>query len=211
MLKIFTGEDRLSAQAAIQKFLGAKYEVIEGANLTPELLPSIFLGASLFAENRAILIRDLSENTPVYAELPQYLQTPHSVAIFETKLDKRLATYKAIKDQIEILDFPAPRDSNQKLVFDIYEIAKRDGIKAVASLRQIESTNEPIAFAGLLNSQAIKDFVKQQGTIEKQRLKILAKLDIDLKTSPIDPWLLIESALRTIAQLDKIPNLCYIR
>lgn len=197
MIKIFTGENRLAANKAINNFLGSKYEIIEGVNLTPELLPSLLLGSSLFATQRQILIRDLSENEPVFAELPKYLQTPHNVAIFESKLDKRLAAYKDIKDQVQILDFPVAAPKYNP-AFDIYKIAKTDGKKAVELLRQIEHQEDPIMFTGLLVSQAIKDFANNQGNREKQTLKALSALDLQLKTSPIDPWLLVESFLLAI-------------
>ena len=67
MIKFFYGEDRVRAKQAIEKFLGdTNYEIIEGADLTPADLPSIFLGNSLFADTRSILIRDLTANKPVY-------------------------------------------------------------------------------------------------------------------------------------------------
>ena len=81
MIKIFTGENRMRANQEINTALGKDYEIIEGADLSPNDLPSIFQGASLFAEKRNILIRDLSENKLVFEKLPEYLDTPHNVII----------------------------------------------------------------------------------------------------------------------------------
>lgn len=197
MIKIYTGANRLAANQAINAFLGNDYEVVEGIDLTPEILPSLLLGGSLFKAQRSLLIRDLSENELAFAELPKYLQTPHRVAIFETKLDKRLSAYKAIKDQVEVLEFANPADPNRNVAFDVYKIAKTDGKKAIELLRQIEHQEDPIMFVGLLISQAIKDFTKNQGDREKQVLQALSALDLNLKTSTIEPWLLIESFLLT--------------
>ena len=70
MIKFFYGDDRVRAKQAIESFLGTKdYEVIEGADLTSSDLPSIFLGNSLFASTRAILIRDFATNKPAYEKL----------------------------------------------------------------------------------------------------------------------------------------------
>ena len=102
MIKIFTGDDRIKAKQEITKFLGTDYEVIEGPELNPTDLPSIFLGGSLFQPTRNILIRDLSTNKSVFEKLPDYLESPHQIAILEFKLDKRSTTYKALKDKIEI-------------------------------------------------------------------------------------------------------------
>ena len=195
MIRIFIGDDRVRASQEIAKKLGDSYEIIEGADLTPDALPSVFLGNSLFSDQRKILIRDISTNKLVFEKLPDYLDTPHDVIIQELKLDKRSSAYKAIKDKVEIKDFPLPENPNLRLVFDIYKTAKTDGKKAVEMLEKIKTEEDPIMFFGLLTSQAIKDYNNRQGTKEKRVLRELAKLDLSLKSSSHDPWLLIEAFL----------------
>lgn len=195
MIKIFTGDDRVRAKNEIVKLLGESYEIIEGVDLTPDSMPSVFYGNTLFADKRKILIRDMSTNKPVFDKLPDYLDTPHDVIIQEIKLDKRSSTYKAIKSKIEIKDFSFPENPNFRLVFDIYKTAKTNGKKAVEMLEKIKQDEDPIMFFGLLASQAIKDYSQKQGTKEKRALTELAKLDLRLKSSPHDPWLLIEAFL----------------
>lgn len=195
MIRIFTGENRTKAGQEIKKILGQDYEVVEGIDLTPSDLPSVFLGTSLFTETRNILIRDLSTNKPVFEKLPDYLNTPHNIIIQELKLDKRSTTYKALKSQIEITDFPLPRSPDQGLVFDIYKTAKRDSKKAISMLERIKQTQDPIMFYGLIASQALKEFNLRQGIQEKRIIKELATVDLQMKSSSVDPWLLIESFL----------------
>lgn len=195
MLKIFTGDDRLRAGQEIKRELGDNYEIVEGADLTLGNLPSLFYGATLFDSVRRILIRDLSANKPIFEKLPDYLDTPHQVIILELKLDKRSTTYKTLKNQIIIKDFTLPKDPNFGLVFDIYKTAHRDGKKAVTLLRKIEPAQDPMMFFGLLASQALKDFNAKQGTKEKQVLRELAQLDLQMKSTSIEPWLLIEGFL----------------
>ena len=200
MIRIFTGDDRVKASQEITKLLGESYEIIEGADLTPDSLPSVFYGNTIFSDQRKILIRDISANKPVFEKLPDYLDTPHDVIIQELKLDKRSSIYKAIKDKkVQIKDFPLPEDPNFRLVFDIYRTAKTDGKKAVAMLEKIKPEEDPIMFFGLLTSQAIKDYSNRQGTKEKRVLSELAKLDMRLKSSSHDPWLLIEAFLLLLA------------
>lgn len=201
MIKIFYGDDRVTANAEIKKLLGDSYEVIEGPDLTSGDLPTVFMGASLFADTRNILIRDLSTNKEAYDHLPEYLNTPHNVIIFELKLDKRSVTYKEIKDKVEIKEFKLPEDKNFGLVFDIYSTAKRDGKKALEMLDKIKQDQDPMMFFGLLVSQAIKDYAKNQGTKEKRVLRELSKLDILMKTTSSQPWLLIESFLLQVSSL----------
>ena len=201
MLKIFTGDDRVRAQNIIKQQLGDSYEVIEGADLAPSDLPSVFRGTTLFAETRNILIRDLSANKLAFDSISDYLDTPHNIIILESKLDKRSVTYKAIKDKIEITDFKLPVNPNFRLVFDIYKIAKHDGKKAVDMLEKIKSTEDPIMFFGLLASQALKDYAAHQGVKEKRALHELAKTDLQMKSTNIDPWLLVESCLLRICKI----------
>ncbi len=203
MLKIFTGDDRVRAGQEIIKLLGEDHETIEGANLTANDLPSIFKGVSLFAEQRHILIRDLLANRQVADRLVDYLDTPHLVILQELKLDKRSATYKALKANktVEIKEFNLPPNPSYKLVFDIYRTAKRDGKRAVIMLEQIKPSQDPIMFFGLLASQALKDYNQNQGIKEKRTLKELSKLDLQMKSTSIDPWLLIEACLLGLSQL----------
>lgn len=201
MLKIFTGDDRIRAGQEINKLLGPDHETIEGADLEPEDLPSIFQGNTLFATTRNILIRDLSTNKSAFDKLPDYLDTPHNIIIQELKLDKRSTTYKAIKDKIEIKEFKLPENPNFRLVFDIYRTAKTDGQKALILLNKIKQDEDPIMFFGLLASQALKDFGERQGTKEKRALKELAKLDRELKSTAYEPWLLVESFLLRLSRL----------
>jgi DNA polymerase III delta subunit len=202
MIKFFYGDDRVRAKRAIEQFLGTtNYEIIEGAELDPADLPSIFLGNSLFATNRTILIRDLTTNKPTYEKLPDYLNTPHQIAILELKLDKRSATYKSLKDQVEFQEFTLPKNPNFSLVFDIYRTAKHDGPKSIKMLEKIQSEEDPIMFCGLLISQALKDFKNQQGTKEKRVLKELSKLDLDMKSTSLQPWLLVQSFLLRLSSL----------
>lgn len=201
MIKIFTGADRVRATSEIEKLLGSDYEIIEGVDLEPTDLPNIFLGHSLLSENRKILIRDISENKLVFEKLPNYLNTNHQIIIFETKLDKRSNTYKTLKDKVEIKEFTAKKDPNLNLVFSIYHTAKKDGKKAVENLEKIKTTQEPMMFFGLLASSALKDFSEKQGTKEKKALKELSKLDLELKSSKLSSWSLIESFLLRLSSL----------
>ena len=201
MIKIFYGDDRVRAKNEITKFLGQEYEVFDGENLSPEDLPSVFFGASLFATERSILIRDFLSNKLVFEKLPEYLSTSHRVVFFESKLDKRSAAFKEIKDKVEIREFSMPVNQNFSLVFDIYKTAKKDGKKAVSMLEKIKQDEDPMMFFGLLVSQAIKDFAVKQGTKEKRALEELSRTDILMKTTSTQPWLLIESFLLQVSLL----------
>ena len=201
MIKIYYGEDRVRAQAAMREFLGDNYEVVEGVDLKPADLPSLLMGGTLFSEERRIMIRDLGENREVFLKLAEYTDTPHRVALFETKIDKRSGAYKALKEKVEFYEFVRPRDPNAGLVFEIYITAKRDGVKAVEMAKKIEQEQDPIMFTGLMISQAIKDYQRRpNGAKEKRALRELSELDMQLKQgSKLQPWLLIYAFLLRVS------------
>lgn len=201
MIRIFCGDDRIAARRAIAALLGPNYEVIDGPELLPSDLPNIFLGASLLAERRRILIHDFFANKSIADELIKYLKTPHEIILLETKLDQRTTAFKSVKDQIEVRTFSPPKDPNSGRVFDIFRIAKHDGPRAVQILQEIAPTTEPSLFIGLLTSQAIKDYQARQGSREKHALQELAKLDLAIKTTKVDPWLHIASFLLRLSSL----------
>ena len=201
MIQVFYGDDRVRAKSGIAKILGDNYEVYDGSELESSDLPNLFFGNSLFSDARSILIRDFLANKSIADKLSDYLDTPHSIILFELKLDKRSTTYKALKDKITFKEFALPKNPNLNLVFDIYKVAKTDGKKALAMLSKIKSEQDPMMFFGLLVSQAIKDYNLKQGTKEKRVLKELSKLDLDLKSTSYQPWLLIESFLLRLSSL----------
>ena len=201
MIRVYYGDDRVSVTKEINKVLRDGYEVVDGGELKIEDLPSLFWGNSLFSEKRNILIRDISGNKAVYDKLPEYIDTIHNVVIFETKVDKRSATYKALKDKIEWREYKLPQNLNMKMVFDIYGVAKRDGARAVKMLDKIKSEEDPIMFCGLMISQALKDYKLRPGVKEKRALKELSKLDLNLKSTSVQPWLLVQAFLLRLASL----------
>ena len=201
MIRLFYGDDRKAAEVAIKKALGANFEVLEGVNLDVAELPSIFLGGTLFVSERALLIKDLGENKAVLGEMAKYLETPHNVVIWESKLDKRTAFYKDVKDKIEIREFAVPKQNNFNLTKDIYNMAKRDGVKALKMLEPIIDETDPYMFFGSIAAFAIADYAAKQGAKEKRVLKELSNLDIDMKSSTIQPWLLMQSFLLRLSSL----------
>lgn len=201
MIRVFYGDDRVKATAEVKKILGEDYEAVEGLEIMPNDLPTVLMGASLFAEKRKILVRDLMQNKATSSELPKYITTPHEVILLESKIDKRSVVYKELKDKVEFREFKLPENVNFNAVFDVYRTAKWDGVKAVADLRRIEPEQDPMMFFGLLVSQALKDYAARPGVKEKKVLKELALVDMQMKSSKIEPWLLVEGLLMRLKTL----------
>lgn len=94
-----------------------------------------------------------------------------------------------------------PIDPNMRMVFDIYKTAKRDGKKAVAMLDKIKSEEDPVMFCGLMVSQALKDYRVHPRIKEKRVLKELSKLDLDMKSTSLQPWTLVQGFLLLLSSL----------
>ena len=203
MLRLFWGDNRLETEKAVKRVLGTNYEVFEGENLTVADLPSIFLGASLFGtEKRQILLKELTENKEVWEKIPDYVQTEHDVVIWETKVDKRSATYKTLKDGgTELREFANSQPPEMKLVFNIFDTALRDGPRAVKLVEQIELNQDPYMFFGLMVTQALKKFERRPGQRERRLLKALSELDIQMKTTSVEPWTLVKSFLLRLSRV----------
>lgn len=203
MLRVFVGEDRVSAEMALKRLIGDNYEVFEGENLGAGDLPSIFQGASLFeAGKRRILLKNLSENAAVWEKIAEYAETEHEVVVWELKIDKRSVGYKNLKAAgVEIQEFTLKAKPEVKMVFGVLDMALRDGRRAVAQVEQIELEQDPYMFFGLLVTQALKKLEQRGGVREKRLLKELAKLDMEMKTTGLEPWMLIKAFLLRVKSL----------
>ena len=202
MIRIFFGEDRVEIQKEIKKVLGEDYEVLDGEEIEAGSLYSVFFGTSLFGEKRKILIKDFGINKENFEKLGDFLTTEHEVVLFESKLDKRTVGYKNLKAAgIEMREFKQAIRTDMGEVFEIFDVAMRDGKKAVEMLEKIEDKQDPFMFLGLMASQAMKRLEWKQGEKEKRVLKELSKLDIQLKTTPFSPWILVKSFLLQVSSL----------
>ena len=215
MLRIFYGENRLEAEKAVKRTLGEGYEVFEGESLTVGDLPSIFQGTSLFGGGsgsgaggfgggvRRILLKNLGVNAEVWAKVADYIETEHEVVVWEGKIDKRSTGYKQLKDAgVEMEEFAALKKPEAGLVFGILDTAMRNGEKAVRDLEKIEADQDPFMFFGLLVTQVLKKYEYSGGGARDRRiLKELAKVDLQMKSTGVEPWMLIKSCLLRVGKI----------
>ena len=112
-------------------------------------------------------------------------------------------TYKALSKEksVEFKEFKLAEAVDKNLVFDIFETAyRRNGVKAVKMCENIETTNDPFMFIGLMVSQAFKKLELGERKAVAVVI-ILGDLDTATKTTPIDAWTLIKAALLKIANI----------
>lgn len=205
MIYLYYGDDRIKTKQAIDRTLGKGYEVVDGTEISPNDLPSIFLGTSLFNPQRKILIKDLSENKPAFEKLPDYLNTPHEVVIWEKTLDKRLKANKELlkNPSVKATEFKIFQKVDRNLAFNVYDAALRDGPRALKMLGQLEQAEDPYRLLGAWTWKALDNYKRHSGEKEKRALRELSRLDIQMKTTRLSsqPWLLLRSFLLRLSSL----------
>ena len=112
------------------------------------------------------------------------------------------AAKKLTKAGVEIKEFKAKQKGDPRAVFGVFDLAMRDGKKAVEELEKIENENDPYMFFGLMVTQALKRLEwKPNGAKEIRVLKELAKLDLEMKSTAMEPWMLIKGFLIKLSSI----------
>lgn len=208
MITVITGDDRIKAEGEVKKRLGEEYEVFEGEELEPGDLTGIFLGMSLFsAGGRKILVKGMLENKEAVEELmgrlEEFLGTKAEVVIWEEKIDKRSVLYKKLGQAgVEVKEFKRGEEIDMRAVLNIYNIALRDGKRALEEIEKIESKQDPYMFFGLMVAQALKQLEwRPNGAREKRIVRELGEVDMEMKTTAREPWIIVKSFLVRLSSL----------
>ena len=75
-------------------------ERVDGETLELKQLPDLLMGATLFADKRLVVVKNLSENKAVWGGLPEWLGRVSDdihLVLVEAKPDKRTKTYKELQ------------------------------------------------------------------------------------------------------------------
>lgn len=144
MITLLLGENSFEIEQALDSIINefdGKVERIKAEDLQISQLPDILMGVSLFATKRLVVIRGLSENKTIWPVLGDWLSKISDdihLILIENKLDKRSATYKAIKDIATVCEFVpwSDRDVYMAVKWTV-EQAKNMGITLDNKLAQI--------------------------------------------------------------------------
>jgi len=111
VITLLTGENSFeiarTLDEIVRNFDGAP-EKIDGSELELDRLPDLIMGGTLFATERLVIIRDLSENKKIWEVLPEWLDRVSDdvhLALVEPKPDKRAKTYKALQKTATVKSF----------------------------------------------------------------------------------------------------------
>ena len=121
MITLLYGENTFESSQAITEIVArfdGHAETIDGSVIETAQLPNLLMGATLFASNRLVVIKNLSENKSVWNDLvewiPRVSDDVHLVLV-DSKLDKRTKTYKELMKIATVTEFPVwtERDTNK--------------------------------------------------------------------------------------------------
>ncbi|HEY8992684.1 MAG TPA: DNA polymerase III subunit delta [Candidatus Microsaccharimonas sp.] len=119
MITWFTGEKTFDIQQAVTaivaKFDGTA-ERLDGTTLELKNIPDLLMGATLFAEKRLVIIKDLSQNSSVWEKLPEWIDRISDdidVILIDGKPDKRTTGYKEVKKRVVLKEFPVWGERDQ--------------------------------------------------------------------------------------------------
>ncbi len=113
MITVLTGNNSFEITRAINQIarsFDGVTEKFEGSNLEVAQLPDLLQGGTLFANERLVIIKDVSENQRIWETLPDWITRVSDdvhLVLVETKPDKRTKTYKDLQKNTEIKTFLA--------------------------------------------------------------------------------------------------------
>ena len=110
MVTLITGDNTFEIERAVDAMVtrfDGEAERIDGSTVEFKQLPDLLMGATLFADKRLVIIKNLSENKDVWAAFGDWLpriSDDIEVVLVEPKPDKRTVTYKELKKQAQIIE-----------------------------------------------------------------------------------------------------------
>lgn len=133
MITLLTGENSFEIDRELQRIIkgfSGTAERVETDQLEVSRLPDLFQGGSLFASERLVIIKGLSDNKPVWASLVDWLaKIPNEIHIVfvEPKPDKRTATYKKLAAAATLKDYKpfSDRDTGMAEKWAVEEAARQ--------------------------------------------------------------------------------------
>lgn len=183
MITVLTGDNDFELTRAVESIIAnfdGTPERVDGSELELRQLPDLLMGATLFADKRLVIIKDLSLSKTVWADfgdwLPRVADAVHLVLV-ESKLDKRTKTYKALQKAADIKEFSlwSDRDIAEAGTWAIHE-AKRlgfilDAKSAQALLARVgldqwllSQALEKLAFVDEVNEETVMEIVDANPT-----------------------------------------------
>lgn len=134
VITVLTGENSFELMRALDAIVSAfdgVPEKIDGSDLELNQLPDLVMGATLFADKRLVIVKDLSDNKSIWEILSDWMERVGDdihLVLVEQKPDKRTKTFKDLKKFGDVKEFAkwSERDGMVAETWAVNE-AKRQG------------------------------------------------------------------------------------
>lgn len=107
MIYLLTGENTFEIEQRLAEIVAdfeGDVERVDGSELTPEQLPDLLAGVTLFSSKRLVVIKNVSANKTVWTALGDWLEKDidNDLVFVEPKPDKRTKTYKLLEKHADV-------------------------------------------------------------------------------------------------------------
>lgn len=107
MIYLLTGENSFEIEQRLAELVAGfdgDIERVDGSELTPEQLPDLLAGVTLFSSKRLVVIKNPSMNKMVWTTLGDWFEKDvnNDLVLVELKPDKRTKTYKLLEKHAEV-------------------------------------------------------------------------------------------------------------
>lgn len=134
MITLLTGENSFeiarTSASLVADFQGQP-EKLDGEELTITQFPNLLTGATLFADKRLVIVRNLSGNKAAWDAFGDWCEKVDDaihLVLVDVKPDKRTHTYKQLKKSANVIEHAAWTDRDiQKAVDWVMQEAKKQG------------------------------------------------------------------------------------
>lgn len=116
MITLLTGPNTYAISEALReraRSFDGEVEKLDAAELEPRNLPDLFMGASLFATERLIVLRGSSAHKAIWSELEQWIERvpkETEIVFVESNPDKRTKTYKLLQKHATVKEYAEPSE-----------------------------------------------------------------------------------------------------
>ncbi len=135
MITVLTGDNSFELTRAIDEIVrtfDGVAEKFEGGDLELSQLPDLLQGGTLFASERLVIVREVSENKALWDALPDWLGRVSDdvhVVLIEPKPDKRTKTFKDLQKKANVQSFTVWSDRDTVAAESwVIEEAKKQGL-----------------------------------------------------------------------------------
>lgn len=109
MIHLLLGENSFEIERQLRRLsaaFGGEVERIDGGEIGPQNLPDLLLGTTLFSSERLVIIKNASENKPVWDALGEWAEKgiASELILIEPKPDKRTKAYKTLQKAATVIE-----------------------------------------------------------------------------------------------------------